>query len=649
MKNLKILFCLFFLLSIGSTNVWGDTDYSRDGIIATYSGTVLTISAGSTGVIPNYTYNSAKTSEKAPWDAAMNSITEVKINEGITYIGTDAFRGANSLSKVTIPVSLDSVSDNAFKGCTKVANIYYKGLPSEWASIGFYAQYSHPFGASSGVTRKMFFYGNTDSGSETTTLFIEPTITEIKKFAFFHADLQSVCIPGTVKYIRENAFNCTIATDIYINRAKAPNLGTDALLSGTKKLYTPLEKSGDGYNVAPWSSFTRETFKTSDKLSDSEIPWNLDENGLLTIDATGKETKSISFELAGDDYPWGKLRRLVYKIKITGEMTGIGRLLRYHYGISELIIDQSNIPSIAAAYIATQSSPVRAYSHLFNKRDQLKLRVKPETLLNVTEVAKLTSSPWNDTKSGTTKWWQVGLSETATLYDNGLNLDTLEAIKEHVDLPINLQLNRTLSNEYYNTFCSPVDMTAEKVTAMFDAETKLVEFDRTEIINDTLRLKFKEATSITAGKPYLIWPESPVSNPTFTDVNPASIATSGSIVSGTYADFYGTLAPVVVSPGQIEDKNFIFLLANNKLTYATSGTLKGMRAYFLLKEGTPSSVMAKRPVLQIGNGENTTTDLGQVPSDKIQCTKVLRDGQIYILRGEKAYNLQGIEIETTRY
>ena len=179
---------------------------------------------------------------------------------------------------------------------------------------------------------------------------------------------------------------------------------------------------------------------------------------------------------------------------------------------------------------------------------------------------------------------------------------------------------------------------------MFGAETELVEFDGTEIKDGVLNLKFKDASSITAGTPYLIQPAVAVSNPTFTDVNPASIATSGSIVSGTHADFHGTLAPVDASD-YAEDKNFIFLLANNKLTYATSGTLKGMRAYFLLKKGTPSSVMAKRPVLQIGNGENTTTDLGQVPSDKIQCTKVLRDGQIYILRGEKAYNLQGIEID----
>ena len=46
------------------------------------------------------------------------------------------------------------------------------------------------------------------------------------------------------------------------------------------------------------------------------------------------------------------------------------------------------------------------------------------------------------------------------------------------------------------------------------------------------------------------------------------------------------------------------------------------------------------------SGEFTTTgevptSVDQVPSDQVQCTKVLRDGQIFILRGDKVYNAQG--------
>ena len=99
----KKIFVVAFLAVFSSFYmvVWGDTDYSRDGITATYSGTVLTISAGSTGVMPDYIHNSAYVNKKAPWNGAMSSITEVIINEGITYIGKDAFYGASSITKNT--------------------------------------------------------------------------------------------------------------------------------------------------------------------------------------------------------------------------------------------------------------------------------------------------------------------------------------------------------------------------------------------------------------------------------------------------------------------------------------------------------------------------------------------------------------------
>ena len=50
-------------------------------------------------------------------------------------------------------------------------------------------------------------------------------------------------------------------------------------------------------------------------------------------------------------------------------------------------------------------------------------------------------------------------------------------------------------------------------------------------------------------------------------------------------------------------------------------------------------------VLASYSSEFTTTGsataIDNVPSDRVQCTKVVRDGQIFVLRGEKVYNAQG--------
>ena len=650
MKNLKILFCLFFLLSIGSTNVWGVVN---EGDEYSWNSSTKTLTIHKAGDYADGIMDDCGTTDQ-PWRLKTSGSAEhIVVEDGITTIGTFAFYGCcDKVSDVTLPSSLTTIKQGAFGLCTIIANVYFKGSPSEWASIDFQSndayRRSHPFYANVNKSpqgtsnRKFYFYGNS---SPSNAIALEPGITEVKPYAFYGATgITGINIPGSVTTIGTNAFNVSSYSDawIAINKKTAPTtVGASAFKTGVT-LYVPTGSTGYG---STWNGLTVNNANVSGKIQegDNKVSWNLSENGVLTLDATESTTKNLSISNAGKDLPWARFRRLVYKVKMKGEIAGIGNLLKYIYGNSEIILDQDAIPTINANGIATTGST--SYAELFNKRDQLKLTIKLASLTHST-TSNLASAPLSDIKSGTTKWWQVGLSERVNIEDNNDNTETLLSnCSTYVEKPFDLQLKRSLSNEYYNTFCSSVSMTEEEVTAMFGAETELVEFDGTEIIDGVLNLKFKDASSITAGTPYLIQPAVAVSNPTFTNVNPASIATSGSIVSGTHADFYGTLAPVEVSPGQIEGKNLIFLLANNKLTYATGGTLKGMRAYFLLKEGTPSSVMAKRPVLQIGNGENTTTDLGQVPSDKIQCTKVLRDGQIYILRGEKAYNLQGIEID----
>ena len=59
------------------------------------------------------------------------------------------------------------------------------------------------------------------------------------------------------------------------------------------------------------------------------------------------------------------------------------------------------------------------------------------------------------------------------------------------------------------------------------------------------------------------------------------------------------------------------------------------------KEGEPGTCMTKQMII-------TTTDGGQgmeqVQSDNVQCTKVVRDGQLYILRENKTYTIIGTQL-----
>jgi hypothetical protein len=43
--------------------------------------------------------------------------------------------------------------------------------------------------------------------------------------------------------------------------------------------------------------------------------------------------------------------------------------------------------------------------------------------------------------------------------------------------------------------------------------------------------------------------------------------------------------------------------------------------------------------------QKTPEGIMEVQKDDAPCAKVLRDGQLYIIRGDKLYNVQGIEVK----
>jgi len=72
--------------------------------------------------------------------------------------------------------------------------------------------------------------------------------------------------------------------------------------------------------------------------------------------------------------------------------------------------------------------------------------------------------------------------------------------------------------------------------------------------------------------------------------------------------------------------------------YQFTGTLAAHKAYITVNNGV---AYAPRKLRFVFNKENTATGVDQVSSDQVQSTKVLRDGQLIILRGNKEYNAQG--------
>ena len=424
----KKIFLLAFLAVFSSfyTMVWGEVN---NGDEYTWNGTTKTLTIHKSGDFASGVMKDFP-SGTAPWYSNRTSIEKLIVEDGITYIGENSFESEYNLVDVTLPASLTAIGENAFNytGSTKVANVYFKGTPAQWVSIDFRGssgRLAHPFGKSTASSRKLFFYEITDSAPS--TIFIEPTITEIKNHAFYNVNsIEEICIPGTVTNIRQYAFyNCSALTQININCSKAPSLGTSALngiAGGTASnvnLYLP--SSNSGYAVAPWKDYTKpsgSSCATSGTLSEGSIPWSLDANGVLTLDATDKVTKSIEFNLSGSSYPWGMFRRLVYKIKVKGEMTGIGNILRYHYGLSEIIIDQTTIPT-AGEEVAVKTVGAPNYAKLYNQRDKLKLTITNTTSWSHDSWSNLETAPWN-----VDAHWEIVYPSSASCSDWSLHYGT---------------------------------------------------------------------------------------------------------------------------------------------------------------------------------------------------------------------------------
>ena len=89
----------------------------------------------------------------------------------------------------------------------------------------------------------------------------------------------------------------------------------------------------------------------------------------------------------------------------------------------------------------------------------------------------------------------------------------------------------------------------------------------------------------------------------------------------------------------------VYLLINNAIRPRTTGNfLNANRAYILYNELDPLPAAGLAPgkrVRAIPMQGQTATGMDNVQGDDVQCTKVLIDGQMYILRANRMYDVTG--------
>ena len=174
-------------------------------------------------------------------------------------------------------------------------------------------------------------------------------------------------------------------------------------------------------------------------------------------------------------------------------------------------------------------------------------------------------------------------------------------------------------------------------------------------------LEFQPETEVLeAGVPYLVWSDNDITREeilfgaeedskrlgythVFCDTVPKTVSAQKGDVPIT---FVGTINPTEVPAGSL------ILVADNRLAQTTeAGSMKGMRGYFTIDPMWAAEIaeQAADGRVYLSMKKPVTTSIPVAPEaeqqTKPEVRKIMRDGQIYILRGDEVYTITGHRVK----
>ena len=260
----------------------------------------------------------------------------------------------------------------------------------------------------------------------------------------------------------------------------------------------------------------------------------------------------------------------------------------------------------------------------------------------------------------------------------------LDLIKVVANQAYDLQLDRKIVGGMYNTMCLPFDIKGKSEFANIKYavgsdnafgktinDFSLVKYTGTRVTDEAIVLTFQELgndETLPANTPFLLKPNQDITKLMRYGTAKTTVVVThddqvqvvegdeddgegGAVVVQTPAEYAetvddpnqrisytGVLAPVNVS------ENSVLLVANNRLAVSSSsGEMLGMRGFFTSKVLPIQQPMA----IQITTKDGATTYLDAVnmTTETQAATKILYNGQIYILRGDQVYTIRGNRVK----
>ncbi len=229
------------------------------------------------------------------------------------------------------------------------------------------------------------------------------------------------------------------------------------------------------------------------------------------------------------------------------------------------------------------------------------------------------------------------------------NMELVSYLLQHPSyLPANLQVNRKLQGGMYNTFMLPFTLTSTLRASIKDSKGDFLPEDgiltmqgvESQTANgETLyELVFETASEVPAYQPFLIKPTNDLTaTMTFSEVTAVVEPPAQPAAAIEGIRFMPVFVPTTIGG---EESNILLLVANNRLAKLSGeGEMLGLRGYFDVGDTFSSASYVMKIVDKAGVvtyvGDATAPQKGSV------ATKILHNGQIYILRGDEVYDLMG--------
>ena len=561
------------------------------------------------------------------------------IPNSVTEIGYAAFRGCTGLTSITIPNSVTSIGRYAFYNCDGLTSIT---IPNSVTSVGYAA-----FSSCSSLTSIIVEQANSTYDSRNNcnaiietatntlvvgcqTTIIPNSVTSIGERAFYYCDgLTSITIPNSVTSIGSSAFyGCSGLTSIESLAEVPPTLGTSAFYNTTIPVYVACGAVSAYLSAEGWKAFTN----IQEPLAEHSIAVGVNDSimGTAMVDYnTYCEGNQIS-ATANQGY----------------------HFLQWSDGVKDnprtIVLTQDTV--LTAEFALTISG--KCGDNLYWNYDQ-NTKTIVITGSGMMYDYTATTQPWylfkEDIMKLTTSATTTTLGESA--FDGCIRLGEatlgvgIEELKANVFAGCN-RLYHIYSYPTYTPFAEQSSFANYNVYLhvpcesfeMYNLDVVFGNFKYIQCISSDEVAA--DSVVINAGSTdvTITWP---------TDSNAESytivIKKNGTVVCTLTFNSEGQLLNIAFAPGRNGNRPAQYAEATtNGYRFTVTGLEEGTDYSY-----TVTSKDAANKTISEHSGEFTTnsaTALDNTHSQSANCQKLLRDGQLVIIRDGKTYNAQGVEL-----